>query len=272
MRLLSLKMPYQAEWIIETDCPEIISKLEKKYGKYVSECKERYRADIKIFKNDSVDYIVTIENRTITTAHPLFHLNRFLFDNPSYDDNILSLHGAAVEWQGKCYVFLASTTIGKTTLASYLTHCGCGYLTDDCVLLDRRSYMVYPFSMPLHLREGGLNVLENYNALPKNLSKLFERDGDCRYIYAPQNTVECAIPLGEIFFLERSETENALLPMSTTDKLTALLKSPIMVYPITAEYLRLLSEIGRNYCKRLKYCDMNFVKEVVMRYEADYSI
>ena len=243
-----------------------------KYGKYVRECKERRHAEIKIFKDDKTDYTLTIADRVINTARPIFHLNRFLFDNPSYDDNILALHGAAVEWRRKCYVFLAPTTIGKTTLTSYLTHCGCGYLTDDCVLLDRKSCMVYPFSMPLHIRDGGLNVLKTYNALSPNLSKLFEQDGICRYVYTPKNTAECATPLGEIFFLERTETENAVLPMSTTEKLTTLLQSPITVYPITAEYLRFLSELGKRYCKRLQYCDMNFVKEVIMRYETDTSI
>ena len=272
MKLLSLKMPHQAEWIIETDCPEIISKLEMKYGKYVSECKEFRHPEISIFKNHGIDYTVTVEDGVINTARPIFHLNRFLFDNPSYDDNVLALHGAAVEWEGKCYVFLASTTTGKTTLTSYLIHCGCGYLTDDCVLLDRGSCTVHPFSMPLHLREGGLNVLKKYNALPKNLSELFEQDGICRYVYTPKNTVECAIPLGEIFFLERTETENAVLPMSATEKLTALLKSPITAYPITAEYLRFLSNLGKTYCKRLKYCDMNFVKEVITRYAINTSV
>lgn len=269
MKLLSLKMPHQAEWIIETDCPEIISKLEMKYGKYVSECKGFRRPEISIFKNHSIDYTFATENSVINTDCPIFHLNRFLFDNPSYDDNILALHGAAVEWEGKCYVFLASTTTGKTTLTSYLIHCGCGYLTDDCVLLDRSSYMVYPCSMPLHLREGGVKVLEAYNALPEELSRLAERDGFCRYVYTPQSTVECAVPLGEIFFLERTEAENAVVPMSSAEKLTSLLKSPITSYPITAEYLRFLSNLGKAHCKLLKYCDMNFVKEVITRNATD---
>ena len=272
MKLLSLKMPYQSEWIIETNCLDIVSKLQMKYGKYVSECKRFTPPHIKILKNDGNDYTVTIGDSVINTACPIFHLNRFLFDNPSYDDNILALHGAAIEWRGKCYVFLASTTTGKTTLTSYLSNCGCGYLTDDCVLLDRETLMVYPFSIPLHIREGGLNVLKRYNALPKNLSKLFEQDGIFRYVYTPQNTSKRAIPLGEIFFLERTETENAVLPMSANEKLTALLQSPITVYSITAEYLRLLSEIGKSYCKRLKYYDMNFVKEVIMRDESNTSI
>ncbi len=273
VKLLSLKMPYQAERIIETDRPEIVSRLEMKYGKYISECTESSHSEIKILKGDEADnYTVIIEGRAINTTRPLFHLNRFLFDNPSYNDNVLALHGAAVEWEGKCYVFLASTTSGKTTLTSYLIHQGFGYLTDDCVLLDRNSYMVYPFSTPLHLRDGGLNVLKAYNALPNNLSELTEKDGICRYVYTPKNTVECSIPLGEIFFLERNEAENAVIPMSANEKLTALLKSPITAYPITAEYLRFLSSLGKNYCKRLKYCDMNFVKEVITRYATDAFI
>lgn len=272
VKLISLKMPYQAEWIIETDSPQILSMLEMEYGRYISECEECGCPDIKIFKNDDIYYDVTIKDNAIRTSWPIFHINRFLFDNPSYDDSILALHGAAVQWGGKCYVFLASTTVGKTTLTSYLTHCGCGYITDDCVLLDRGSYMVYPFSAPIHLREGGVKVLEAHNALPKRLNRLDERDGVFRYVYTPENTVESAVPLGEIFFLERTETENAVLPMSATEKLTALLKSPITVYPMTAEYLRLLSDLGKGYCKRLKYCDMNFVREVITGYATDDSV
>ena len=272
MKLLSLKMPYQSEWIIETSCLDIVSKLQMKYGKYVSECKRFTPPHIKILKNDGNDYTVTIGDSVINTACPIFHLNRFLFDNPSYDDNILALHGAAIEWRGKCYVFLASTTTGKTTLTSYLIHCGCGYLTDDCVLLDRKSCTVYPFSVPLHLREGGLKALETYDAVPEGLRKLEEQDGICRYVYTPNNTIEDPTPLGEIFFIERTDTENEVLRISAAEKLTALLKSPITVYPLTAEYLRFLSNLGNNYCKRLRYCDMNFVKKVLEGYATDAFI
>ena len=272
MKLLSLKMPHQAEWIIETDCSEIIAKLVMKYGRYISECKNCRQPDIKVLKHDAAGYIVTLKDSVTRTAHPLFHLNRFLFDNPTYSDSVFALHGAAVQWGEKCYVFLASTTTGKTTLTSYLTQCGFGYITDDCVLLERNSYKVYPFSTPLHLREGGLRVLDAYHALPPRLSRLAEPNGSCRYVYTPQNTVKRAIPLGEIFFLERTEAENAIFPMSATEKLAALLQAPIKVYPITAEYLRFLANLGTNRCKRLKYCDMNFVKEALLQYATDASI
>ena len=66
----------------------------------------------------------------------MLELDEIIFDNTNYDRRIFALHGAAVEWKGKGYLFLAATASGKTTLASYLTSQGFGYITDDCILLD----------------------------------------------------------------------------------------------------------------------------------------
>ena len=101
MKLLSLKMPCQAEWIIETDCIEIISKLKMKYGKYISERKECGCSDIKIVKNNEIKYTVTIKDVVINTARPIFHLNRFLFDNPSYDNIMIKRIRVMLEYH--CY-------------------------------------------------------------------------------------------------------------------------------------------------------------------------
>ena len=94
-------MPCQAEWIIETDCIEIISKLKMKYGKYISERKECGCSDIKIVKNNEIKYTVTIKDVVINTARPIFHLNRFLFDNPSYDNIMIKRIRVMLEYH--CY-------------------------------------------------------------------------------------------------------------------------------------------------------------------------
>lgn len=270
MTLLLLKMPCQSMWGIETDCQEIIAKLKMKYGKYISDCEQPRTADIGILKGDSSIYTVTVGKTVWQTSNPLFYVDRFLFENPSYDINILALHGAAVEWKGKSYVFLAPTTTGKTTLTSYLTYCGCGYLAEDCVLLDRLTCKVYPFSRPLHLRKGGVDVLRQCHAIPMELQCLGDQNDSCRYIYTPQNSIEHELPLGEIYFIELTESRNAVLPMTSAEKMMALMKSPITMYPITKDYLRLLTNLSTKYCKRLQYCDMNFVKEVIMQ-DADQS-
>lgn len=266
MKKLVLKMPHQTDCIIETNSFEIVSKLNLKYGKYIAEFSTDKTADIKIIKGEEAMYDVIIEDTAIHTSRPIFYLDRFLFEHPTYDENIFAMHGAAVCIGGKSYAFLGATTGGKTTLTSYLTSCGFSYLTDDCVLLDRQTLEVHPFATPLHLREGGVEVLKKYDALPNNLEILCENDEIARYTYTPENSLENEAPLGEIFFIERTESENAVLTMSATEKLTALLKSPITVYPMTSDYLKFLSDLSKSYCKRLKYCDMNFVKEVIKNY------
>lgn len=90
----------------------------------------------------------------------MLELDEIIFDNTNYDRRIFALHGAAVEWKGKGYLFLAATASGKTTLASYLTSQGFGYITDDCILLDCVDFQVYPCHTLLHLRDGGVDVLK----------------------------------------------------------------------------------------------------------------
>ena len=149
MKTYLLKMPCQLAYVIETDCPILGSQLTLKYGRYISECDGVAVPDIKILKTGG-EYMVVIGEISEKTSSPIFCLNRFLFENPSYSPEMLALHGGAVEYCGKGYVFLAATTSGKTTLTSYLVHDGCGYITDDCVLIDRASLMLHPFAKPLH--------------------------------------------------------------------------------------------------------------------------
>ena len=272
MKLLLLKMPFQKERIIETDCSKITEKLKIKYGSYIEICDLKNEADICIAKSGESDYCVTIGESVTYTAYPMCCVEAFVFENPTYDKSVLALHGAAVEWNGKGYVFLAATTTGKTTLTSYLTSCGYGYITEDCVLLDRQSFEIYPVLAPIRLREGGLNVLERYHALPTVLRKVCEGDESCRYIYMPENCVDCAIPLGEIFFVERTEDENLVVSMTTTEKIAALIKSPIMAYPISPSYLQFLGGIAVKHCKGLRYKDMDFVKEVIEQHALESFI
>ena len=51
--------------------------------------------------------------------------------------------------------------------------------------------------------------------------------------------------------------------MTTTEKLAELLHSPITPYPITSEYLKLLSRLAKEDCVRLKYSDMAYAAEVI---------
>ena len=124
--------------------------------------------------------------------------------------------------------------------------------------------MVTPFCTPLHLREGGLEVLRRVHAAPDNPT-LLDDSVIRRYIYTPDNCVTDVLPLSKIFFITRTDRENRVIPMSANEKMAALMKSPITDYPVTGEYLRFLSVLaGRIDCRRLHYSDMEYVAEVIV--------
>ena len=263
MKILFLIPIFQPKCSIITNCSLLERQLYLKYGKYLSSTSTPTDYMIRATKTEN-NYTIETPTENFESDSPLHEIDKFLFDHTEYDPRVLALHGAAVEWKGKCHLFLAATTSGKTTLTSYLCQNGFGYLTDDCILLDRQSLCVHPFATPIQLRSGGVEVLKHYNALPSNLERLEEGDTLVRYVYTPSNIPSKAVPLANLFFIERTDDENALMEMSTTERITALMKSPITNYPITGEYLRFLSTLAKSIpCYRLHYCNMNYVKELI---------
>ena len=263
MKKIFLISPFQTNYTIITNCTVLEKQLHLKYGNYISKTPTATNHTIHAIKTKN-GYTIETPGISFNSNYPLYEIDKYVFDHTEYDPHVLALHGAAVEWKGKCHLFLAATTSGKTTLTSYLCENGFGYLTDDCILLDQQSLCVHPFATPIQLRSGGVEVLKRYNALPSKLERLEEGNTLVRYVYTPSNIPSKAVPLANIFFIERTEDENALLDMSTTERITALMKSPITNYPITGDYLRFLSTLAQKIpCYRLRYCDMNYVKELI---------
>ncbi len=263
MKKVYLNLPFQSCFSIQTESEQLIERLSMKYGTYAS-CKPEKKIDffltVKKFGNES--QIIT-PNDEYTTSNPLSEIDRYVFDNNFYTPNIFALHGAAVEWQKKCHLFLAPTTSGKTTLTAFLTRLGFGYITDDCILLDRSNFCVHPFTTPIQLREGGIDVLTKHNAVPEKLQRLDESPAQKRFVYTPNNCVDHPIPLQNIFFIQLSNCENKLVEMPSAERMIQIMKSPITNYPITRNYLGFIALLSRVNCFKLIYSDMNFVKEVI---------
>ena len=261
MITLHLSAPFQTDFSIQTNCNQLSRALSLKHGKYIAASNEpKGKKLIAIRENGR--YRIEFDGKITRTPNELSEIDHILCENVHYDETVFALHGAAVGYAGKAYLFLASTTGGKTTLASYLSSLGFDYITDDCILLDRKSFVVYPYQTPIHLREGGLQVLQRLHAVPAGLER-FEDGGNIRYAYTPANCADGPAPLAGIFFIQRTESENRQVEMSTTEKITALMKAPITDYTVTAGYLKFLSALAGHPCFRLLYSDMDFVSEVV---------
>lgn len=265
MVTLFLTTPYQPLYILKTNCPILTHSLFLKYGNYLTTV-PMYTQNVIVISKKLVTeiskYDITHNEIYLTTSHPLQAIEEILHAHRTFPPNIFALHGAAIEHNHQAYLFLAPTTTGKTTLTSYLTTQGFGYITDDCVLLDRETFTIHPYTTPLHLRSGGVTVLKEYNALPVTLEYLDDPTFQ-RYVYTPDNCITDSLPLGRIFFITRTKHDNHIEEMNGTQRMTALLKSPIIEYPLTSEYMQFIARLSKVPCNQLFYCDMNYVTEVI---------
>ena len=250
MNKINILAPYQTSFTIRTDCDELLKFLVLEHGQYATSVNCSTDYTITVSKNREI-YKISFENQTIKTDIPLRIIKDIMYQERKYDENIFAMHGGA-----------AATTSGKTTLTSYLVSNSFGYITDDCILLDRESFKIYPFTTPLHLRKGGYNALKALGCAPENYVFL-DSVSIKRYVYTPNNSVSKPLPLKKIFFITRTEDTNILEEMNTTEKITALLKSPITEYEIDGSYLSFISKLSAIPCKRLYYSNMNYVAEVI---------
>lgn len=263
---LCLKMPHQSSFFVRTDMASVADSLRQKYGIFAvtGETDADYAIDVAQADADGF-CVVTAGGESVRTHNPLRVIDDFIFDHTKYAENIFALHGAAVEHAGRVWVFLASSMTGKTTLTAYLTAQGFGYLTDDCILLHRDTCRVTPCPTPLHIRDGGLEVLKRYESVPEGLQILSEGEYT-RYVVTPVNRVREDLPLGGIFFISRTGDTNALSGMPANERIMELMKAPITHYKPSADYLRFLSRLAiQGNCRRLVYHDMAYVAEVLRR-------
>jgi hypothetical protein len=68
--------------------------------------------------------------------------------------DLLFLHSAAVEWQGKAYLFAAETGSGKSMTTWGLLHHGFRYLSDELSPVELDSLTVLPFPRALCLKQS----------------------------------------------------------------------------------------------------------------------
>lgn len=253
--------PYQTGYTIESECSNIINLLKLKYGDYITESKEKKENTIYIEKQEN-GYRIIFNKAEIYTTTPFKTLNDIFYENTSYDNGIFALHGAAVEYNKKAYLLLAATSTGKTTLTCFLTLKGFGYIAEDCVLLDRSNFTVYPYSTPIHLRAGGYDILK-HNGLDTQKCRFLNDVSFKRYIYIPENIIKTPLPVSKIFFIKRTENSNMTLPMNMTERTISLMKAPIKKYEVNAKYIGFISKLTKIPCCQLLYSDMNYAAEVI---------
>jgi len=260
-----INLPYSTvAFEIKTNSTEIFDELSLLYGRFISPTRPTNKEKtftIEIFR-EATAYRISAGNQDLVTDNPLQVAKDILYENTKYSQLVMALHGAAVEYKGNAYLFLASTNSGKTTLTSYLTQMGMGYITDDCILVDRNSLSILPQCTPIHLREGGLQVLRNLHiGLPK-LSHLKNKTID-RYVYIPKNCAEAPLPIARIYFILRNEKENSVKQITGIHAVVKLMKSMMLPYRLTDNDMKIFQQLDKTGCEEILYKDLDYVYSLI---------
>lgn len=142
-KTLYLSAPYQTAYSITTDNSDLEKLLRMRYGRYLTDESEdgrQYRSVV-ISKYRRA-FNMQCGEKLYRTRVPLRAFDSYMLKTVEFDDKVIAFHASAVECGGKAYVFLARSGAGKTTLCAYLTAHGFGYITEDCVLIDRETLRV----------------------------------------------------------------------------------------------------------------------------------
>ncbi len=249
------------DYCIVSDCPELIRTLELLYAGFLKyEAVQKYM-ELQIYQIGNEEYQVSFNGKTDVQNDPIRFVKNILFENPYFDESILALHGAAIGTGEMASLFLGRTCAGKTTLTAYLVNKGFKYITEDCILINYADKLVNPCPLPLHLRDGGKDVLLKNNIAPEyryiNFSSIK------RYTFMPQNVETRPTPIGAIYFITRDENRNRVCSLKTEDAFIRLIKSPITWYPLRTPYIQAFKKISSLPCYQLEYSSFSFVEEIM---------
>lgn len=172
----------------------------------------------------------------------------------------MAFHGAGVEYNNKAYLLLAPTFTGKTTLTTFLTTKGFGYISDDCVLIDKKGLDVFSVPSSIHLRPGGLSVMREIGFS----EKLYTTSGqDVRHIFIPPHRINKPIPLAAIMFISR-DSINSVHEMDYMDKIQCMVQSLFNQSVVTVDNIHYISELSKKRMFKVSYSDdMNYIEYLI---------
>ncbi len=262
IKKLCLSRPFQSIFTFITNDIKITRLLYLSYGDYLNETEFETGEIIHVLEQNNF-YTLILNNAIITTRDPLKYIYNYIYENTRFASNVIALHGAAVAHNGTAHLFIGKTQSGKTTLTSYLVSNNFGYITEDCILIDMDSLNVIPYHTPIHLREGGLNVLKKLKVSVEKIDLLRISDSDTRYVFFPSCEIERMLPISNVYLINRDASSDSLSIMNESDRIILLLKSLFSPRPIDKNILKAISRLTSFGFSQLSYKDVSEVIPII---------
>ena len=131
------------------------------------------------------------------------------------NNDLIQIHGAAVERDGKALVFLGDSYVGKSTMTLHLIRQGYRFLSDEVVLIDPASGRLKPFPRNLLVRQGALESDAILNQLREGRWRYNDKRGETKWLVDPGEVGAIEEPqeamVERIYCLKRDEDAGPLL-------------------------------------------------------------
>ncbi len=267
MQYLILKRPHHNQLSLQIESLDLMLLLEQVYYPYVFYEKATAHPDIVIannvihFLNSSQQYCTSHLN----LDNQLLQIEKIIEMQTSINDQIVAFHGAAINYNNECILLLSPTHGGKSTLASFLIATNhCQLVADDCILVEKKSLLVFPYTVPVKLRNESLSVLSQYDFFLHYSGNRIKDLKTC-HLFFPETVPPTELKIGRIFWTYyNNKASNSFVKMTTCESILSLLSSTLFEYPLTKDYLGFLKMISGANCFFVEYSDLNFAKESIM--------
>lgn len=191
---------------IASHSAEVIKYFADFYLTITDEQAKDYKTFLHIMHKENL-VICNGQNITATSeASAISIINKIIRQNLEFVDGWISYHGAAVQVEGKTYMFLGSTGAGKTTLATFLSQQpGVCLLSEDVTIINWTTLEVVKQIYPICLRSESYKLLAGFYGCDLNCT---EMNYNRKYLYRyPQKLSEKQkYVLEKCFLIDRIET------------------------------------------------------------------
>ena len=258
MRIYIQKPYCKTKYVIIVNNKELYENLNAYYSNMlINDAEDALKIEVKCDENG---FEIITNSASISSHDPISDINRYIFNTTEAKDGYFILHGALFQYHNDFVVFLAPSGTGKSTMMAYLLQKGAKVISDDYIVIDKNTFEIIPVTLPILLREGGLEVLKR-----KGISfspKQINYSNFKRWSITPPCCKPSRINLKHMYFILRT-SKNHITTDSRKDIVEMLFKSSLCRYDINTENLSFILKLSKHYRATLNYNDLDFVVSIL---------
>jgi hypothetical protein len=177
---------------------------------------------------------------------------------------VLLLHSAAVELEGRAIVISAPSGAGKSTLAAALVRAGLRYLTDEAVAFDPDTGSVVPYPKPIALHQDVWSLFPELAPMPSGVSQFVST---VRYVIPTElggSVGGASTPAMVILPCRVPSSRPRMYPLSRAEAAMSLAEQAFSLLDSGTEALKLLARMLQGCdCYRFEYDDLEDAARVL---------